>query len=567
MVREWVQKKPPRHTLEEIKEKMKVMRNKQLGRAAARSRGTRARLAHQSASSIVPGSLLVAVKQNNTELALALQAEKEKVRQANAIILQLKQTLFFQLMLLRRKLREQQALTTSSPLAEASELPVEANVESPRREKISEGKPCEVSPICAESPKMDVQPDYVRMTLPPTVMVRQRRGDRERKSRRRSDRVRSIGEVDLGALRAERPRRHEDPHEVLKARVDDPICAPDSEPPVNTRKDGRRQARPKADACTAKPPERGRKPERAPLKKPWENPKRRARSKSRERHVPPLQQLNTSLGFNDTFDFDCEGAVHLTPFRAKPNHPEDPVTEPAGDPTPDSLAPDPSSPSSPSSESEDSPYVPKKKPRRACASPETTKFIATRRGRAANTNASRPKSEALSQDIVGSAFPSVSTLTEVDMTIDDVLSRFGDSLCENQPPPPPPPSALASRVLQQQRQRKKCGLGGSRRAPGCVGLTLSDMTNLSPVARRRSSQTLCSSTPATPRMRRRTLVVDYKEPSLSAKLRRGDKFTDLRFLPPGSPVFKNKLTGGPSRASTSTRDKLGKYNESFVGCR
>lgn len=237
----------------------------------------------------------------------------------------------------------------------------------------------------AESPKMDAQPDYVRMALPPTVMVRQRHGDRERKSRRRSDRVRPIGELTLGAAGDEGPKRHEDPHEVLKARVDDPIRVP-----VNTRKDGRHRPRAKADASAAKPPERGRKPERAALKKPWENPKRRARSKSRERQAPPLQQLNTSLGFNDTFDFDCEEAVHLTPFRAKPNHPEDPVTEPAGDPAPDSVAPDPSSPSSPSSESEDSLYVPKKKPRRGCASPETTKVIATRRGRAAN--ASRPKS-------------------------------------------------------------------------------------------------------------------------------------------------------------------------------
>lgn len=49
---------------------------------------------------------------NNTSLAVALQAEKEKLRQANAVILQLKkdqQALFLHLLLLRRKLKEHEA--------------------------------------------------------------------------------------------------------------------------------------------------------------------------------------------------------------------------------------------------------------------------------------------------------------------------------------------------------------------------------------------------------------------------------------------------------------------------
>lgn len=50
---------------------------------------------------------------NNASLAVALQAEKEKVRQANAVILQLKreqQALFLHLLLFRRKVKEQEAI-------------------------------------------------------------------------------------------------------------------------------------------------------------------------------------------------------------------------------------------------------------------------------------------------------------------------------------------------------------------------------------------------------------------------------------------------------------------------
>lgn len=57
-------------------------------------------------------TILKSLQMNNSSLAVALQAEKEKVRQANAVILQLKreqQALFLHLLLFRKKLKEQEA--------------------------------------------------------------------------------------------------------------------------------------------------------------------------------------------------------------------------------------------------------------------------------------------------------------------------------------------------------------------------------------------------------------------------------------------------------------------------
>lgn len=144
--------------------------------------------------------------------------------------------------------------------------------------------------------------------------------------------------------------------------------------------------------------ERGCKPERVSLKKPWENNKPRTRSKSRDRSAtrtksaaqPQGNKLNASQVFNDTFDFDCEEAVHITPFKAKVE--DSPSATAISDEAPlkdralDNASPplpqdgETVSSSSPSSESDDSLYIPQRS-RQTQAFPSKSSAITTRRGR------------------------------------------------------------------------------------------------------------------------------------------------------------------------------------------
>lgn len=214
---------------------------------------------------------------------------------------------------------------------------------------------------------------------------------RSEKKQEVSDDIRQGGElsIPLGDIRNEAEERN---GELRFVGPDSKTCVPDNlntdldteppeikhstpEPPQRTT---RRPKRKNTQAAPRIKPERGRKPDRAPLKKPWENSKPRARSKSRDRSqsrarvaLTPGDRLNSSLGGNDTFDFDCEEAVHLTPFRAG----NKPVEKPSPDaPVAEEVQLDPAvetnnSLSEGDQDADDSLYMPKSKSRKACSPP------------------------------------------------------------------------------------------------------------------------------------------------------------------------------------------------------
>ncbi|XP_075872275.1 shugoshin 1 isoform X1 [Nelusetta ayraudi] len=609
MMKSACRKKAVQKNLENIMAKMKEKRNKLASGAApgrARCPGIIRSAVTQTSHTIQKG-----LQVNNKALAEALQAEKENVRQAKAVILQLQhqqQLLLQHILLLRRKLKEQQQESEeacSAPQPEyAEDVTQPKRLVAPERRRRGGGScvyqpaKCVVSPVraAAESPEQNLTSSPADLVaLPPTVTVRRRLTDR-RSSRRRSDRIQEMGRTsELDPVPASPIGRDPNPAAPVaeeEVRHSTPEATPPRKPQQRAgRKPTSQQPRGKPEP-PARKQERGRRPEVGPLKKPWENSKPRARSKSRDcsatraRAAPAAQgahKANTSLGFNDNFDFDCEESVHVTPFRNKAE--ENPAgaagqqgAETAASKRKESLSP----PSSPSSQSEDSLYVPHKNWRRRSSAGQT-KVVATRRGRPSrgvrekeNTSKeeSSPKAEepeAPEAAVCHSPGParleesyhelpsaasadqdrlcSMSPLVDGEMmSIDDVLSSFGG--VES-------PSRVSFTLRRPLRRAKSC----KRRAHGVRpagrrGLSLCEVTNLSPSAHRSlSGEDARCSTPLQARKRRCTTKVDYKEPTLNKKLRRGDKFTDLQFL--SSPIFKQT----PGR-----KNSFQKYNESFVGC-
>ncbi|XP_056439162.1 shugoshin 1 isoform X2 [Gadus chalcogrammus] len=645
MARERGQKKSFKQSLDDIKEKMRDKRTKRLAGASA-PRGKRINKTNVCNSS---GSILQGVQQNNTALALALQAEKEKLRQAYGVVLQLKreqQALFLHLLLLKRRLRDQELTDQDATARKCDSTSIEAASHNPlelsRQTQITSHK----SPVSEEEPAVIQGPPAPEeagetafvFTLPSTVGVRRRRAEsctrrRSQQTQQRRSFSKPGGSVDTMAegmlvagglltaspihsdCSAQNPRAS--PPGGATAGPADPIgsdriqhSTPEPLPAISThqpqpRKKHTQQQQPQRvkQEPAARNPERSRKGERGPLKKPWENTKvSRTRSKSRDRSArppaaqgPPADNLNTSLGFNDTFDFDCEEAVHLTPFKAKAEaaqaeaaqaetavhrdgEGESPLTTlHAG--TPGESPPGEPPLSSPESEGEL--YVPRRG-RRKRSSPEKSRTLPGRRGRRVTRVVLHPQQEVSvfrDKETENTAMVQESKAPPCPESPDWMSSRSPAPKTANQESPSELQQASVLVVtpgLKAEMMRIDSVLSIS------MDPSSSDPTTPAlPSKRPRKTTNICKkpylkvpgagsrpsdgSTPS--RKRRCTLTVDYKEPSLGAKLRRGDKHTDLQFL--RSPIFKPSPGARRSvkGASRKSQQPLLKYNESFVGCR
>ncbi|XP_039510204.1 shugoshin 1 [Pimephales promelas] len=575
MVRERVQKKSFQQSLDEIKDKMKEKRNKRLAGALAVSRGL-SKMKNRSSATVQP-FVLKSVQENNKALAVALQTEREKVRQAQGVILHLKkerQALVFHLLMLKRTLRDRTPAEHAQVSPPKETIP--AQPVSPRPVGVFETDVQEPLTAEAASGSCAARPG----SLPPTVGTRRKR--RSEAVRRRSSRLPSIGKTHEAlddrrqdALNTQPEEQRVAPDEQNREFELDVSEVQHSTPDPPVRPSRRRKP-------TQTKPERGRRPDRALLKKPWENPKPRARSKSRERSQSrsraPAESLNSSLGGNDTFDFDCEEAIHLTPFRTahKPaDRPSDPAERPGdpaerpGDPAEEEEEAD----SSFSDDEDDSPYMPKRKTRRTRSSP-------ARRTRSKRRSVQEKNRNQHSENNRAEVEVHLDTQSPVDVPLENPS--------QSQPSPAPPGVSLesplpvthgkaelmmidcpifqfpksASNSSDRENETPVVKNRGRRRGRLVVhsflGVALSDVSNLSPAAYQKPACALATPPTSAPR-RRCTGSVNYKEPSISSKLRRGDKFTDTRFL--RSPIFK------PAAAARRSLQKREMYNESFVGCR
>ncbi|NWT12870.1 SGO1 protein, partial [Vireo altiloquus] len=253
-----------------------------------------------------------------------------------------------------------------------------------------------------------------------------------------------------------------------------------------------------------------------------ENPQRKEKRQKGKREWPltsqhrPGKQIKEASkekqnflgGISDAYDFHLEESVHLTPFRQNKVNSSDTEVEDEGD----AAETNSTESSSAADDSDDSLYEPYKKKRRSSVDENPTSPIHA-----------RPRSKRC-------------------------LAQREQKLCH-----------------EEETENNKSSDKSVRQPSEPSRGHLCDVTNTAAMLPSTGDAAIApeGEGPQSPKRKRRscTVTVNYKEPSIVGKLRRGDRFTDTSFL--CSPIFKLKKD---SKRHSLKKDSTKKYNEKLVSC-
>ncbi|NXO17591.1 SGO1 protein, partial [Oriolus oriolus] len=220
------------------------------------------------------------------------------------------------------------------------------------------------------------------------------------------------------------------------------------------------------------------------------------------------EKLNFLGGISDAYDFHLEESVHLTPFRQNKVNSSDTEVEVEED-SAETNTTESSSTADDSDDSDDFPYEPYKKKRRSSVDENPTSPMHA-----------RPRSKRC-------------------------LAQREQKLCHEEETENNQSSDKSIRQPSEPSRGHLCDVTNTAAVLPSTGdaAGVPEGEGQSPKRKRRSC----------------TVTVNYKEPSIVGKLRRGDPFTDTSFL--SSPIFKLKKD---AKRHSLKKDCTKKYNEKLV---
>ncbi|XP_008586042.1 PREDICTED: shugoshin-like 1 [Galeopterus variegatus] len=529
MAKERCLKKSFQDSLEDIKKRMKEKRNKSLAEIGKR----KSFIAAPCQIITNTSSLLKNYQDNNRMLVLAVENEKSKVREAQDIIFQLRKECYYlacQLYALKKKLTSQQ---TEEPAQnqEVCTSGMDSNSDDNSRNLFvkhlpqvplqetdfpGQGEPSQTEEhmptIPQDTPGFDFDSGEAKFTdnvLPRTVSLR-RHLKKHCNNLCQSDILDNFETSHLAEQSFELERtRLEDPqvNMHIPENVEQNVCQSNKDQiilplkPIDPGKFTKMKEiilEPKSEQTKSKHRDvQGRKRE----EKRKANRRRKSKStlkykgnKSENKKTVSKKKLDESISASDAYNFNLEEGVHLTPFRQKISN--DSNREENNSESEVSICE-----SSGSGDDSDDLYLP------------TGKYIQNLASKSDRRPVTRPRSKR-------------------------ALKYMDEKEMEGSKPTETPTSTPPE----------------THQSPH---FSLKDITNVSlyPVVKVRKlslSPKKNTESPAVSLPKRRcTISMNYKEPTLASKLRRGDPFTDLCFL--NSPIFKQKKD---SRRSSKKKKKV-----------